>query len=281
MNITEFLTQLTAKGYCSFTSAQVKEALGVSEIAVRAALRRLKQKGALAQPLHGFYVIVPPEYRILGCRPAEHFITDLMEYINTPYYVGLLTAAQYYGAAHHKPQQYQVITNQKRRAIICGRVKIVFITKKAVEEVPTQKINTPQTIITASTPEATAMDLILYANRSGGLDNALTVLTDLVKKIDSKKLISLASKSKEVTWIQRLGYMLDLIKAKKLSDNLEKELKHRGAHVRTLIAGQNPKQIIKFNKKVTSKIHKKNSTSNSLEDKKWKLIINKKLGPET
>lgn len=280
MNILEFLTQLTAKGYCTFTSAQVKETLNLSEIAARAALRRLKQKGMLAQPLHGFYVIVPPEYRILGCRPAEHFITDLMEYIGAPYYVGLLTAAQYYGAAHHKPQQYQVVTNQKRRAIICGRVKIVFITKKAVEEVPTQKINAPQTIITASTPEATAIDLILYANRCGGLDNVLAVLTDLVEKINSKKLMKLASESKEVTWIQRLGYILDLIKAEKLSEDLEKEFKHRGGHVRTLMAAQKPKQIIKFDKKIISKVHKKNAASNSLKDKKWKLIINKKLESE-
>jgi predicted transcriptional regulator of viral defense system len=106
MKILEFLTSLTAKGYCSFTSTQAKEALGVSDVASRAALRRLKKKGELAQPINGFYVIVPPEYRILGCRPAEHFITELMEHIGAPYYVGLLTAAQYYGAAHHKLKLY-------------------------------------------------------------------------------------------------------------------------------------------------------------------------------
>src|SRR3982751_2646143 len=130
MNIHEFLTQITAKGYCSFTYSEVKEALGVSDIAVRAALRRLKQKGELAHPLSGFYVIVPPEYRVLGCRPAEHFIHDLMAFINAPYYVGLLSASQYHGAAHHRPQQFQVITTQKRRPITCGRIKIAFITKK-------------------------------------------------------------------------------------------------------------------------------------------------------
>ena len=76
MNISEFLTGLIAKGYHCFTFIQAKEALGVSDIAVRAALRRLKQKGELAHPLRGFYVIVPPEYRVLGCRPADHFIHD-------------------------------------------------------------------------------------------------------------------------------------------------------------------------------------------------------------
>src|SRR3990167_9971413 len=164
MNINSFLTDLIAKGYCCFTYAQVKEALGVSDIAARAALRRLKQKGKLAHPLSGFYVIVPPEYRVLGCRPADHFIHDLMQFINAPYYVGLLSAAQYHGAAHHRPQQFQVITNQKRRPIVCGRVKIVFITKKDATDTPTQSFNTPYGVITVSTVEATAMDMVIYAN---------------------------------------------------------------------------------------------------------------------
>ena len=105
-------------------------------------MRRLKQKGELAHPLSGFYVIVPAEYRILGCRPAEHFIHELMEFINAPYYVGLLSAAQYHGAAHHRPQQFQVITTQKRRPITCGRIKIVFMTKK-IQRKPKLKTLTP------------------------------------------------------------------------------------------------------------------------------------------
>jgi predicted transcriptional regulator of viral defense system len=220
MNINAFLTDLTAKGYCYFTYPQVKEALGVSDIAVRAALRRLKQKGELAHPLSGFYVIVPPEYRILGCRPAEHFIHELMEFINTPYYVSLLSAAQYHGAAHHRPQQFQVITTQKRRPITCGRIKIVFITKKDTEQTSTQNLNTSQGAVVISTPEATAIDMVSYPNRCGGLDNVLTVLTDLVKKMDADKLQKIASTAEEITWVQRLGFLLDLIKANHLSDVL-------------------------------------------------------------
>jgi len=45
-------------------------------------------------PYRGFYVIVSPEYRSLGCRPAEQFIPDLMEYLGEVYYAGLLSAAE-------------------------------------------------------------------------------------------------------------------------------------------------------------------------------------------
>ena len=275
MNINAFLTDLIAKGYCCFTYAQVKEALGVSDIAARAALRRLKQKGELAHPLSGFYVIVPPEYRVLGCRPAEHFIDDLMAFIKAPYYVGLLSAAQYHGAAHHRPQQFQVIISQKRRPINCGRIKIAFITKKNTEQAPTQSFNTSQGAIAVSTPEATAIDMVTYPNRCGGLDNVLTVLTDLVKKMDADKLKQLASNTDEVTWIQRLGYLLDLIKANYLSDVLHQSLENHRVRARLLIAP--PKKTPALEKLAAQLGKNKNSSLYETKNDKWKLIINKKL----
>lgn len=275
MHISNFVDQLIAKGYCCFNYSQVKEALGVSDIATRAALRRLKQKGELAQPLKGFYVIVPPEYRILGCRPAEHFIHEFMQHVNAPYYVGLLSAAQYYGAAHHRPQQFQVITNQKKRDINCGRVKIVFIIKKNVAETSTEKFNTSQGSIIISSSEVTAMDMVTYPHHCGGLDNVLTVLNDLAKKLDANKLAQLASKVNEITWIQRLGYLFDLIKATNLSDVLLKSLENRRIRARLLIAP--PKKSPALEKLATKLGKIKHSSSQVTKNDKWKLIINKKL----
>ena len=275
MNINSFITDLIAKGYCCFTYHQAREALGVSDIAARAALRRLKQKGELAHPLSGFYVIVSPEYRVLGCRPAEHFINDLMAFINAPYYVGLLSAAQYHGAAHHRPQQFQVITTQKRRPINCGRIKIAFITKKNAEHTPTQSFNTSQGAIPVATPEATAIDMVTYPNRCGGLDNVLTVLTDLVKKMDADKLQKLASTTDEVTWIQRLGYLLDLLKANHLSDVLHQSLESHRVRARLLIALPKKSPALE---KLAAKLGKsKNLSSHETKNDKWKLVINKKL----
>lgn len=276
MKISEFIDTLTAKGSLCFTAKQANEALGVSDIAARAAIRRLKHKGEIAQPMQGFYVIVPPEYRILGCRPAEHFINELMGHINAPYYVGLLSAAQYHGAAHHRPQQYQVVTNQKRRPIICGRVKIVFITKKDIKDVPTQKYNTPQSIISISTPEATAMDLIIYANRCGGMDNTLSVLSELKEKIDPEKLKDLSTKSAETPWIQRLGYLLDFLNDKILSETLINAIKNRPVHQRELVHARLLKRFSSLDKKIDSVVREYNKTRTK-KNKKWKLFINKKL----
>jgi predicted transcriptional regulator of viral defense system len=304
MKLSEYINSLISKGICYFTLNESIQALNRSEIAMRAAIRRLKHKKELAQPAKGFYVIVPPEYRILGCRPAEHFITGLMEYLNIPYYVSLLSAAQYYGAAHQRPQQFQVIISEKRRAIICGRVKIVFITKKDAAKTPTQNLNISHGLLKISTPEATARDIVIYADKCGGIENASTVINDLVEKIDSKKLLKLVSQSKEITWVQRLGYLLELADEKEITKKLEKIIRNSIVHQRLLVPNNDINVIIdsyksvdvthesikklkevmiKNNNSDNQSINKllkfdvKNFYDNLVIDNKWKLIINKKL----
>src|SRR5437867_3152488 len=100
----QYLEQLTAAGRYSFTSREAEATLGVSAKAAILALNRLAKQALLASPAKSFYVIVPPEYRSLGCLPAEQFIPDLMKWLKLPYYVSLLSAAEYHGAAHQRPQ---------------------------------------------------------------------------------------------------------------------------------------------------------------------------------
>ncbi|MBX9746333.1 MAG: type IV toxin-antitoxin system AbiEi family antitoxin, partial [Hyphomonadaceae bacterium] len=157
-----YLTDLAARGRYSFTSEDAREVLGVSADAVKLALNRLSKQGAVASPARGFYVIVPPEYRTLGSLPAEQFIPALMERLGHSYYAGLLSAAQFHGAAHHRPQEFQVMLRQSRRPIRCGQVRVAFIVNRRVDETPVQSFNTPRGAILVSTPEATAVDLVAY-----------------------------------------------------------------------------------------------------------------------
>ena len=119
-----FVTDLAATGRYHFTTHEAVEALGVSMVAARASLRRLKHKGQLADPHRGFHVIVPPEYRRLGCLPAEQFVPQLMEHLGEHYYAALLSAAELHGAAHQRPQSFQVMVRSARRAIACGASRV-------------------------------------------------------------------------------------------------------------------------------------------------------------
>ena len=115
------IDDLVAAGRYHFTAAEMRSALGVSSAASKLALRRLIKKRQVASPARGFYVIVPPEYRSLGCLPADQFIPALMELREIRYYAALLSAAQYHGAAHQRPQEFQVALARNRRPIVLRR----------------------------------------------------------------------------------------------------------------------------------------------------------------
>jgi predicted transcriptional regulator of viral defense system len=212
MTAAQYIDHLASLGRYSFTTEEAVRALGTSVAAARAALRRLLQKGEIAVPFRGFYVIVPPELRRLGCLPGDQFLDDLMRRLSEPYYVGLLSAAEYYGAAHHSPQQLQVITEKNRPAVDCGQVQIVFIARGNADEIPVRRFNTPRGTIRVSTPEATALDLVGYSEHCAGLDNVATVLADLSESLDPGRLAE-AAKYSPIPWTQRLGYLLDLLGA--------------------------------------------------------------------
>jgi predicted transcriptional regulator of viral defense system len=259
MVLAQYIDSLLAQGIYSFTGVEAAEALGSGVIATRAALRRLRHKGEIAMPFRGFYVIVTPEHRILGCLPANQFIPALMAHLEEPYYAGLLTAAEHHGAAHHRPQAFQVVVQRTRPGITCGGVRIDFIARKNVAVMPTQDFKTPRGYLKVSTPEATAYDLAGYPHHAGGLDNAATVLVELAETLDAGKLAAIAELS-PVAWSQRLGYLLELISESELAEGLAK-----------FVDGKNP---------VTVPLSPSQPHKGVRQDSRWRLLPNETVEPE-
>jgi len=52
------------------------------------------------------------------------------------------------------------------------------------------------------------LDLIIYSHAGGGLDNIVTILSDLVEQIQPQKLAKTSS-AFEGSTVRRLGYLLD------------------------------------------------------------------------
>lgn len=258
MLISHYIDFLLAQGTYCFSGVEAVEALGSGVIATRAALRRLRHKGEIAMPFRGFYVIVTPEHRKLGCLPANQFIQALMAHLDEPYYAGLLTAAEHHGAAHHRPQAFQVVMRRTRPGITCGGVRVDFIARKNVAVMPTQDFKTPRGYLKVSTPEVTAFDLAGYPHHSGGLDNSATVLTELAETLDVAKLASIAELS-PVAWSQRLGYLLELIGEAELAEGLAKFVDGKNLVTVPLSSSQPHKGI--------------------RQDARWRLIPNEKVEP--
>lgn len=206
--VRQYISDLAARGRYDFSPREVQSALGVSADAIKLALNRLAKQKLVASPTRGFWVVVPPEYRSLGCLPADQFIPALMKRGEQAYYVGLLSAAQYYGAAHQRPQAFSVVLAKNRPPIHCGMVRVDFVARKRVAEVPVQSFNTPRGMLQVSSPEATALDLVGYADHAGGLNQVATVLSELAEKLDAEKLAE-AARTAPIPWAQRLGFLLD------------------------------------------------------------------------
>lgn len=206
----QYIDELLSASRYTFTTAEARTALGLSRPALKVALHRLVTKKLIASPQRGFHIIVPPEYRSLGCLPADQFVPSLMTSLGLRYYAGLLTAAQYHGAAHQRPQEFQVMVDKSRRPIECGRVRIAFFVRKRLRVVPVTSFNTPRGALNVSTPEATALDLVGYYDRAGGLNQVATVLAELAERIDRAKLAD-AAETAPLPWAQRLGYLLERV----------------------------------------------------------------------
>jgi predicted transcriptional regulator of viral defense system len=225
MNFSDYINDLVKHGKCSFTIQQAQSALNKSAEAIYSSVKHLLTKNELATPAKGFYVIVPPEYQILGCLPAEHIIPYLMEYWQCPYYAGLLTAAGYHGATHQAVQVFQVmIDGRTKPPIQCGKVKIRFIANRHLSETPVQSISTAKSMLKVSTPEGTAMDLLNYPHQSGGLNHIATVLAELQESMKPNQLLALAESQSTLAWKQRLGYLLEIVGATELANVLKKYL---------------------------------------------------------
>ena len=220
MKSQDFLNSLRKQGRYTFTTGQAQEALGLSKVATLNAIHRLRQKQLVVSPARGFYLIVPPEYQAFGCLPAEMFVPNLMKHFNLPYYVGFLSAAQYYGAAHQKPQRFQIVTTKNRPAIHCGRIYIEFIAKKNAAQVPTKNFNTVAGTISVSTPEALAIDLMSAPKHAVGINNVATILSELGESIDPDKLIALNKVFPELTTMQRLGYLFEFLGFKEIANKI-------------------------------------------------------------
>ncbi len=221
-----YVKKLRSLGKWSFTIEEAMKDLNASANQIQTAVYRMKKSGDLISPSKGFYVIVPPESKPLGSIPAEELVPILMSHLGITYYVGLLTAAMYYGATHQKPNSFQIVSNKRiKHSLKFGKVNIIAVYKKSLANLPVQDIIVATGYLKISSPELTIMDLFLYPNRSGGINHIATVLEEMIETVDSKKLLLLADLSNKYAykyaWLQRLGYILEKI------DPIDSEIKHK------------------------------------------------------
>lgn len=187
-----YIKKLRSFGQLSFTLEHAIKDLNASRRSIIAAAYRLKKKGEIISPAKGLYIIIPPEDQPYGCISAEDLVPLLAKYMGFDYYVSLLSAGMYYGAAHQRPAVFQIFIDKNvSRRLKCGQIVIDHAYKKSLKGIPTKSFTVRTGYLKVSTPEVTAMDLLKHTIKSGGLDNVATVLSELIESIDTTKLVLL------------------------------------------------------------------------------------------
>lgn len=251
--------ELLGQGRTTFTREEARSRLGRGPEATYKALRRLEKARWLVRPRSGFYVIVDPQHRAAGTLPPEWFVNDLMKHMRRPYYVGLLSAAQIHGSAHHRPQEFQVVIPRRTvRPVRSGNALIRFYGKGPFERAQTQDLKVPTGMLRTSSPETTAWDLVRYLRAAGGLDHVVTVLSELAEKLDAKGLGDTVRRHGEILVAQRLGYLLDHVGRRDLTKGIAGRVRH--APLRPL----DPSSPV----------------NGASESRKWHLLVNARVEPE-
>ena len=216
-----FITQRLALGRVAFPLADLVKATGLSVTAARNQLLRLKDRVTRVSPRHQFFLIVSPEHRAVGAPPVAWWLDDYFKWLSEPYYLALQSAASLLGSNPQALQVTQVMTRIPRRPLEIGRIRIQFFVKRKMEQTPTQPLANAYAPLQVSTPEATSFDLVQYAPRIGGIGRATETITPLLPLMRPAELRRVLKIEDEPATTQRLGFVLEKLRAKDLAKVVE------------------------------------------------------------
>lgn len=205
-----WINQRAMRGKSFFTKNDFVEAFShTSAASLAVALSRLVDGGWIVSPWQNFYVIVPIQYKLKGEVPPTYYIDDLMKFLGRKYYVSLLTAASLNGAGHQRAMSFFVnVDGAPLRNAVKSGTKLLFFQRKIINMSYVNEIRTEGGYMNVSSPLMTALDLVLYERKVGGLSRVAEVLYELAENIDLDENQSELMRQYGLPILQRLGYLM-------------------------------------------------------------------------
>ena len=200
-----------------FSLENLMTEMGLSNVAARNQLLRLRHSVRRISPRLGFYLIVQPEHRRAGSPPVEWWLDDFFRWLGNPYYIALQSAAEWHGASPQAVQVMQVMTDVPRKEICVGGRRIRFFVKKSLKDTLVAEIVGSRCPVSVSAPEATVFDLVRYAPKIGGLDRAMETMLPMLSSLRRDVLKAALVAENEVSTSQRLGWVFEKLGFEKLA----------------------------------------------------------------
>jgi predicted transcriptional regulator of viral defense system len=181
--------------------------------ALRQALHRQQRRGRLIRLSRGaeHWLIVPLQHAVAGAPPLETWLDRYMSRtLGIAYHVGMLSAAEVYGASPWAVMVTQVMVAERRRAITVGRHQLVFHVSANIERLPTHWHEAPDGRFRVATPELTALQIVQRETQLGGIARVREVLRALYAACTTEGLAEALKATQEVPTAQRLGSLMAL-----------------------------------------------------------------------
>ncbi|HLD44663.1 MAG TPA: type IV toxin-antitoxin system AbiEi family antitoxin [bacterium] len=230
------LDTLLAEAKTCFSLADAQQKLGLPKNLVVKILSTLRKKNKIIKLSKGYYAYFPPAEKKFGFNILSA-LDQVMKHRELPYFVGLLSAADYYGAAHHKPQVMQVVIP---RQISFRKAKDLGISLHVQKQFPKKglvRIKTPQGYLWYSSPEYLVLNMLEYEQACGGIENVVAIIKEMLPLLNDDALKQMALEYPVAAVVQRLGYVLEKMNADKALLKILIQVMHkRGASVAKLSA---------------------------------------------
>lgn len=225
---------------------------------IKKELNRLSTQKIVVSVYKGFYVIIPVQYASKGVVPPLYYVDQLMKYLDKPYYISLLSAAEILGAAHQRPQRFYITT--LRPSVNVSKSKNPILEWIFRTNIPAQFLlqkNSQTGTIRYSNAELTAVDLVQHNHYVGGLTRVTTILSELIELTDFRDKIDSLLEFFNISTLQRLGYLLEVV----LEEQEQADVIYE--------------QILKTNRRLNYIILDVHNSSEPTElNKRWRIKIN-------
>ncbi|MCC5918873.1 MAG: type IV toxin-antitoxin system AbiEi family antitoxin [Cryomorphaceae bacterium] len=217
MRIVDFVENCLTYEQYAFTWDELKATIPKTDIALRHELMRLAEKKEILTLRQGFYLILPPRYKAFGKLPLELYVEKLFKFLDKPYYVAFFSAAAFHGASHQQVQQSYLMTKVPNlRNIKKGNIYLNISTSSNWPVKNIQQKKSDAGLFNISSPALTAIDLIHYQSKMGGLNRVLAILEELAESITPGDIKDLLQWYPHISSIQRLGFLFEELQTDKI-----------------------------------------------------------------
>ena len=211
-----FIEDRLIHGRAYFSREEAQAALDLKPAALSAAMTRLIKRRRLANPRHGFYLILRPEDHVAGAPDPAQWIDPLMTYQGIDYRVSMLRAASFHGSSHQAVMVFQVVAPRQLRDIEIGRHRLQFLYQapkafaKSNQPDNLDRLKSPAGFAKVAGVELTLLDCARYFHKAAGINGVAQVARDIGAKADPRVLAKAAA-AYENSAVRRLGYLLERV----------------------------------------------------------------------